>query len=422
MKKGKILKTLAIAGTCLCAPLLFSGCSNENKTDPQNFRVQDGWVQFTQDGETWKNLIKAEEEIKTYTITYDYGEAKHLFGFGSEPPATSTIEENAWLNNELPGTSGNAFKGWFIKGTNKQITEYDYIAGNITLEARFEFTADSAPSGLYNGVGKYIKTWEQLLVDGDIVVQGDIITYGFVQGDLKIDRSIASIGEKAFYNNPFLSGVTIPDGVSIIGKEAFELCRSLNTIIIPEDVLIIEKNAFSRCDNLTSVKLMEPGFTEVTWQVYDHNKNILSYDAAVLTDRQLVSYLKHGYELKQVTKLHESSDWVILYDTHILVSVLDKTIEDMYVSSLGSNSDIIAIIDIRAFANCKNLTNVTISDEVMEIGVQAFVNCDALTTITFEEKDGYKWQVYENDAWRDAEANELFDLAKSGKQLKRVSE
>ena len=28
MKKGKILRTLAIAGTCLCAPLLLSGCTN----------------------------------------------------------------------------------------------------------------------------------------------------------------------------------------------------------------------------------------------------------------------------------------------------------------------------------------------------------------------------------------------------------
>ena len=57
----------------------------------------------------------------------------------------------------------------------------------------------------------------------------------------------------------------------------------------------------------------------------------------------------------------------------------------------------------------------------MEIGVKAFVNCDALTTIIFEAKDGYKWQVYDNDTWRDAETSELFNLAKAGKQLKRVS-
>ena len=56
MKKGKILKTLAIAGTCLCAPLLLSGCTsgNENKTD---FRVFDGYIQVTKDGTTWENLV-----------------------------------------------------------------------------------------------------------------------------------------------------------------------------------------------------------------------------------------------------------------------------------------------------------------------------------------------------------------------------
>ena len=60
MKKSKILKTLAIAGTCLCAPLLLSGCTsgNENKTD---FRVQGGYIQVTKDGTTWENLIDIDD-------------------------------------------------------------------------------------------------------------------------------------------------------------------------------------------------------------------------------------------------------------------------------------------------------------------------------------------------------------------------
>lgn len=70
----------------------------------------------------------------------------------------------------------------------------------------------------------------------------------------------------------------------------------------------------------------------------------------------------------------------------------------------------------------ENLHTVTITEDVEFIGYNAFADCNELTTINFEEKEGYKWQVYDNNVWRDAEASELFDLVKAGKELKRVVE
>ena len=54
MKKGKIFKTLAVFTACLGAPLLLTGCKTE---DEFNFRVEGEYIQWTEDGKTWTNLV-----------------------------------------------------------------------------------------------------------------------------------------------------------------------------------------------------------------------------------------------------------------------------------------------------------------------------------------------------------------------------
>lgn len=59
MKKSKILKTLTVFGAAVCAPLLLTGCGEtQNQID---FRVQDGFIQVTENGKTWINLIDVDD-------------------------------------------------------------------------------------------------------------------------------------------------------------------------------------------------------------------------------------------------------------------------------------------------------------------------------------------------------------------------
>ena len=95
MEKGRLKKILATGAMGLMAmamPFALTGCDkNDNTLSPQNFRVQDGWVQYTNDGEEWINLCQSEQsevEPKTYTITYEYGEAKDLLWQGDYQPQT----------------------------------------------------------------------------------------------------------------------------------------------------------------------------------------------------------------------------------------------------------------------------------------------------------------------------------------------
>ena len=99
-------------------------------------------------GCTTKGKDGKETSYTTYTITYDYGSAEEYF----EPAIkTENIESNVWLSN-IPQIKEEKYKksflGWFIQGTNKKIELYDFIGGNVTLEARFD-VKKGAPSGLY---------------------------------------------------------------------------------------------------------------------------------------------------------------------------------------------------------------------------------------------------------------------------------
>ncbi|MBR5528559.1 MAG: leucine-rich repeat protein, partial [Clostridia bacterium] len=68
-----------------------------------------------------------------------------------------------------------------------------------------------------------------------------------------IPRSVASVGDSAFFNCDSLTNVIIPDSVTSIGDSAFFNCDSLTNVIIPDSVTSIGSDAFCDCDSLTSI-------------------------------------------------------------------------------------------------------------------------------------------------------------------------
>ena len=67
------------------------------------------------------------------------------------------------------------------------------------------------------------------------------------------DRDVTGIGDKAFYMNPTVKEVILPDTVTFIGEMAFAGCTQLEKIEIPASVTYIDKYAFYGCTSLKSV-------------------------------------------------------------------------------------------------------------------------------------------------------------------------
>ena len=60
-----------------------------------------------------------------------------------------------------------------------------------------------------------------------------------------IPAGIRSIGPYAFYNNPYILGVSLPEGVHQIGEHAFSNCKNLRSLVLPQTLTRISQYAFS---------------------------------------------------------------------------------------------------------------------------------------------------------------------------------
>lgn len=207
---------------------------------------------------------------------------------------------------------------------------------------------------------------------------------------LNSDNEIIAHHADLLYN--FEYSFAIPENVNSIGWRAFSY-TSLKSITMG-NISVIYDNPFAYCNKLESIK--------ITSELSNYDTR---NDCNTIIDKRfnmVVSTCLNSVIPNSVTTIGN-------------YAFQGSPIETLHIP----NS--ISVIGDYAFKDSA-LNNITLPNTVYSIGDEAFAGCDSLTTITFEEKEGYKWQIYDNNEWRDVQASELFDLAKSGKKLKRIAE
>ena len=147
-------------------------------------------------------------------------------------------------------------------------------AANATAAASPEAETSSVPgstlpadaqAGLYNENNELVKSWTDLVRDGDIRAFGDTIEKGRnteLSGKLIIPDNITQIGLRAFIHYSSLTSITIPDSVTYIGYEAFSGCSSLTSITIPDSVTSIGSKAFSDCSEDLTIHTPKDSYAE----------------------------------------------------------------------------------------------------------------------------------------------------------------
>lgn len=74
---------------------------------------------------------------------------------------------------------------------------------------------------------------------------------------VSIPNGVTTIGDNAFHGCDGLTSITLPDGLNYIGESAFLYCNSLESVMIPNGVRKIGGNAFRGCRSLTSITIPE---------------------------------------------------------------------------------------------------------------------------------------------------------------------
>lgn len=164
-----------------------------------------------------------------------------------------------------------------------------------------------------------------------------------------IPNGIRQIGDKAFYNDPFLINIDIPDTVVNIGNESFSH-TCLEKVSIPDSVETIGDKAFYYCSVLESVFI---------------GNGVKTIGEYAFSQCGRLSDLHMGNGVTTI------SDYAFdcCYNINSSIDFSDALI------SLGNSS----------FAQCRNLSSVTFGNNLTRIGDLAFANSEKITSVSIPE-------------------------------------
>lgn len=189
----------------------------------------------------------------------------------------------------------------------------------------------------------------------------ELIAYpaGKQQSSYEVPEGVTRIGDQAFALCNSLTSVTLPSTLTSIGNSAFSMCTELTGVTLPEGVTSIGDGAFSRCFSIKSIVL--PG------SVSELGGNPFS-DCIALAEIQVS---EDNSRFTGVDGVLYSKD-----GTQLLVYPGGKQQGSVQVpegvTSIGKG----------AFANCDDLTAITLPSSVTHIGARAFYACESLKDIT----------------------------------------
>ncbi len=209
---------------------------------------------------------------------------------------------------------------------------------------------------------------------------------------IELPDGLTTIGERAFWYCTKLSAVTLPKSLRVIGYYAFFGCVSLKEATIPEGVETIGSFAFSGCSNLSSVTVPDSvrivgsgAFGNTAW--YDG----CSYGDVII---RRCYYKYKGTMPSQHTVTMDEEITVVADGAFAECDNLTGVTLPTGLKRLGSSlfyqcrhlADIVipsqvTVIADNAFFGCSALKSVTIPDLVTEIGKTALSECVTLTRV-----------------------------------------
>lgn len=212
---------------------------------------------------------------------------------------------------------------------------------------------------------------------------------------IKIPDSVTSIGDSAFEWCSSLRSVIIPDGVTRIEDRAFKKCSDLTSITIPNSVTNIGKSAFEDCSNLVSIVIPDSVTSIEEWAFCDC-RNLMSITMPNKVT-SIKNYTFSGCSSLTSIKIPDGVTSIADSAFSLCISLSNIKIPDS-VMSIGDSAfsccrsltsitipDSVTSIGNMAFSGCSNVTSIKIPDGVTSIGDRAFSVCSSLTSITISD-------------------------------------
>ena len=240
--------------------------------------------------------------IGSYAFSYSGVRAVYFHGKSPIPTNDSTVfmNDTTGFVFYLPGTTGwgATFDGWptMLLNLSGNAANLTYVTNNnqITITGYSSLTygdvvvipetihgypvtsiADNAFAEIYYG-----SITSVTIPDTVTSIGGTAFGYCHFLTSVTIGNGVTSIGNSAFYDCPNLASVTIGTNVTSIAGNAFYYCTSLTSVTIPASVTIIENGydfVFSKCSSLTNINVAasNPDYSSLNGVLFDKSKATL---------------------------------------------------------------------------------------------------------------------------------------------------
>ncbi len=202
---------------------------------------------------------------------------------------------------------------------------------------------------------------------------------------IDLPDSVTAIGTNAFLGCATLETVSLSDELLTIGWSAFEGCVKLKDIILPEKLTTIGQYAFKGCVAAFTALTIPESVTSIEYGAFSGCANITSltlYTTTFQSDSNNFTYplgyffggtqYEGGTQVHQFTCNNSGISWSSGTEYCLPAGLTEITLKKGNLAN--------------AFlANMKQLTSVTLHDEITEIGARAFAGCSGLTSIDLPE-------------------------------------
>ena len=197
---------------------------------------------------------------------------------------------------------------------------------------------------------------------------------------IQLPSGLQTINGGAFSDNYKLASVTLPKGLGRICERAFWNCSALTSVTIPYSVVHIEQGAFAKCENLQTINVdpNNEGYCSLNGALMSKHLEILyavpGASEGLYTIPSTITHI-YKYAFAYCTKLKK-----IVFPASVKC-IYESAFEGCMMQSMELNEGVISIEEA-AFANCSEMTSLTLPSTLQEIKNDAFAICNKLTSIT----------------------------------------
>ena len=202
--------------------------------------------------------------------------------------------------------------------------------------------------------------------------------------NIDIPDSVTNITTLAFYRCNGLVSVQVPGSVTAIKNGTFRECNNLKKVILNEGVAKIEDSAFVFCSSLEQIKLPQ-SLMSIGSGAFDNCTSLISVE---LPDNAIISSdtFKECKNLSDIVISDTNNNYIvkngILYNKNMTrILCYPAGIKDTEFSV----PDTVTTIDDLAFYGAKALESVDIPDSVIAINTNAFGECSGLKEVVIPD-------------------------------------